>query len=159
MRAAKTHDRPNVKIMPPVVFFAFLIGAGLLERWLGGDFEGDLLGLRHLVAWPLMLFAAWMAFGSWRIFLKSGTHVDPRKPTLKIIEHGPFRISRNPMYLSLVCILAALSILLLSIWFLLSCLGLWFILDRLAVVPEEAYLEAKFGAPYRDYKSRVRRWI
>ena len=63
------------------------------------------------------------------------------------------------MYLSLVCILAALSILLLSIWFLLSCLGLWFILDRLAVVPEEAYLEAKFGAPYRDYKSRVRRWI
>ncbi len=159
MNDAKTHDRPNVKIMPPVVFFAFLVGAGAMEHWLGVAFGDGFLGLRHLIAWPLLLFAFWMALGSWWIFLKSGTHVDPRKPTLKIIAEGPFRISRNPMYLSLVIILAALSILQLSIWFLLSCWGLWFILDRKAVVPEEAYLEEKFGDIYRDYKSRVRRWI
>ena len=159
MSDVKSHDRPHVKIMPPVVFFAFLIGAGVLERLLGVDLGGGLLGLRHLLAWPLLLFAVWMALGSWRIFLKSGTHVDPRKPALKIIEDGPFRLSRNPMYLSLVLILAALSILLLSIWFLLSSLGLWFVLDRKAVIPEETYLEEKFGDRYRDYKSRVRRWI
>ena len=159
MSDGKPHDRPDVKIMPPVVFFAFLIGAGVLEHLLGADFGGGFPRLRHLLAWPLLLFAAWMALGSWWIFLKSGTHVDPRKPALKIIEAGPFRLSRNPMYLSLVLILAALSILQLSIWFLLSCLGLWFVLDRKAVIAEEAYLEAKFGDLYRDYKSRVRRWI
>ncbi len=159
MRNATAHDRPQVKVMPPLVFFAFLIGAGVMERWLGGDYGGGLLGLRHLVAWPLLMFAVWMAFGSWKIFLKSGTHVDPRKPTLKIIEDGPFRFSRNPMYLSLVLIMAAVSILQLSVWFLLAGFGLWLILDRKAVVPEEVYLEDKFGDRYRAYKSRVRRWL
>ena len=159
MRKETTRDRPGVKVMPPLVFFAFMIGAGALERWLGVDIGGGYLGLRHLIAWPLLLFAVWMAVGSWLIFLKSGTHVDPRKPALKIVEDGPFRISRNPMYLSLVLILAAVSIWQLSIWFLLASFGLWFILDRKAVIPEEAYLEDKFGDPYRAYKSRVRRWL
>ena len=159
MRDATSHDRPKVKVMPPLVFFAFLIGAGAMERWLPVDIGDGFLGPRHLIAWPLLLFAGYMALGSWLIFLKAGTHVDPRKPTLKIIADGPFRISRNPMYLSLVLVLAALSILQLSIWFLLSCFGLWFILDRKAVVAEEAYLEEKFGDRYRGYKSRVRRWI
>jgi protein-S-isoprenylcysteine O-methyltransferase Ste14 len=47
----------------------------------------------------------------------------------------------------------------LSIWFLAASGGLWFVLDRKAVAPEEVYLEEKFGDPYRSYKSRVRRWI
>ena len=159
MNLPKPHDRPKVKVMPPLVFFAFLIGAGLLEYWLPVDMGDGLIGLRRLIAWPLLLFAGYLALFAWLIFLKSGTHVDPRKPALKIIEDGPFRISRNPMYLSLVIILAALSVLQLSIWFLMSCFGLWFILDRKAVVPEETYLEEKFGDLYNDYKSRVRRWI
>ncbi len=159
MRDAIFPDRPEVKVMPPLVFFAFLIGAGAMERWLPVDMGDGFPALRHLIAWPLLLFAVWMAAGSWLIFRKSGTHVDPRKPALKIIEDGPFRISRNPMYLSLLLILAALSILQLSIWFLLAALGLWFILDRKAVVPEEVYLEGKFGDLYVSYKSRVRRWI
>ena len=159
MNLPKPHDRPKVKVMPPLVFFAFLIGAGVLEWWLPVNVGGGLLGLRRLIAGVLMLFAGYLALYAWLIFLTSGTHVDPRKPALKIIEDGPFRISRNPMYLSLVIIFAALSVLQLSIWFLFSCFGLWFILDRKAVVPEEAYLEEKFGDLYNDYKSRVRRWI
>ncbi len=159
MRNTTRHDRPQVKVMPPLVFFAFLVGAGVMERFLGVDVGDRFPLLRHLVAWPLLLFALWMAMGSWLIFIKSGTHVDPRKPALKIIEDGPFRLSRNPMYLSLVLILAAVSILQLSVWFLLSGAGLWFILDRKAVVPEEAYLEGKFGDLYRAYKARVRRWL
>ena len=159
MRNGTSLDRPNVKVMPPLVFFAFLIGAGAMERWLGVEIGDRFTVLRHLIAWPLLLFAVWMAFGSWRILLKSGTHVDPRKPTLKIIEDGPFRISRNPMYLSLVLIMTAVSILRLSVWFLLAGFGLWLILDRKAVVPDEIYLEDKFGDRYRAYKSRVRRWL
>ena len=159
MRAAPSDDRPDVKVMPPLVFLAFLAGAVTLERWLQIDCGNGFSGLRHLVAWPLFLFAGYMALSSWVIFLKSGTHVDPRKPTLEIIEGGPFRISRNPMYLSLVVVMAALAVLRLSPWFLLACFGLWFVLDRKVVAPEEAYLEEKFGDRYRGYKSRVRRWI
>lgn len=159
MNLSKPHDRPKVKVMPPLVFFAFLMGAGGLECWLPVGVGDGWLGLRRLIAGALILFAGYMALFSWVIFLKSGTHVDPRKPALKIVENGPFRISRNPMYLSLVLILAALSVLYQSIWFSIACFGLWLILDRKAVVPEEAYLEAKFGDLYNDYKSRVRRWI
>ncbi len=159
MNRPASRDRPKVKVMPPLVFVAFLIGAGLLEFGLPAGSGGGWLGLRRLIAWLLLLFAGYLALSSWMMFLKSGTHVDPRKPALKIIEDGPFRISRNPMYLSLVIILAALSILHLSIWFLLSCCGLWLILDRKAVGPEEAYLAEKFGECYKAYRSRVRRWI
>jgi protein-S-isoprenylcysteine O-methyltransferase Ste14 len=63
------------------------------------------------------------------------------------------------MYLSLVLLLLALSFYLPSIWFFLSAFGLWLILDRIAVAPEESYLERKFGDRYVEYKSRVRRWI
>ena len=159
MNRPASPDRPKVKVMPPLVFFAFLMGAGVLEFGLPMDAGDGWLALRRLIAWPLLLFAGYLALSSWMMFLKSGTHVDPRKPALKIIEGGPFRISRNPMYLSLVIILTALSILHLSIWFLLSTCGLWFILDRKAVEPEEAYLAEKFGERYRAYVSRVRRWI
>ena len=159
MRNKSFYDRPKVKVMPPLVFLAFLIAAVFLERWLGIDFGDSFMGLRHFVAWPLLLFAAYLALSSWLAFVRAGTHVDPRKPALQVVEHGPFRISRNPMYLSLVIFLAALAILHLSIWFLGACFGLWFVLDRMAVAPEEVYLEEVFGDLYRHYKSRVRRWL
>ncbi len=159
MRDTTLHNGPKVKVMPPIIFFAFLIGAVGLELWLGFDFGDHLMGLRQIIGWPLLLFAAYLALSSWLVFVRAGTHVDPRKPALKVVEHGPFRISRNPMYLSLVIFLAALAILHFSIWFLGAAFGLWFVLDRMAVAPEEVYLEEIFGDLYRRYKSRVRRWI
>jgi protein-S-isoprenylcysteine O-methyltransferase Ste14 len=75
------------------------------------------------------------------------------------VDEGPFKFSRNPMYLSLVVLLIALSILFLSIWFFLSSVVLCLVLDRFAVAPEEVYLAQKFGDRYVEYKTRVRRWI
>lgn len=63
------------------------------------------------------------------------------------------------MYLSLVLVLVAIAVYFLSLWFFLAALALFLLLDRIAVVPEESYLEKKFGERYLDYKSRVRRWI
>jgi protein-S-isoprenylcysteine O-methyltransferase Ste14 len=103
------YDRPKVKVMPPLVFFVFLICAGVLERWMGIDLGDRLMGLRHVIAWPLLLFAAYLALSSWLVFVRAGTHVDPRKPALKMIEDGPFRITRNPMYLPLVIVLGRIG--------------------------------------------------
>jgi protein-S-isoprenylcysteine O-methyltransferase Ste14 len=63
------------------------------------------------------------------------------------------------MYLSLVLVLFALSVLLLSLWFFLSAISLWLLFDRVAVAAEELYLEQKFGNRYVEYKSKARRWI
>jgi protein-S-isoprenylcysteine O-methyltransferase Ste14 len=63
------------------------------------------------------------------------------------------------MYLSLVLVLLALSVYFLSPVFLSSALGLWLVLDRIAVAPEESYLEEKFGETYSDYRRKAHRWI
>ena len=154
-----SRDRPNVRIPPPLIFFAFLCIAVALEHWFGFDYPRGSLRLRNVAALPVFIISGYLALHAFVVLKRRGTNIDPNKPTIKIVEDGPFRFSRNPMYLSLVLVLLALSILFLSIWYLLSAVSLWLVLDRLAAVPEESYLERKFGERYVDYKSRVRRWI
>jgi protein-S-isoprenylcysteine O-methyltransferase Ste14 len=63
------------------------------------------------------------------------------------------------MYLALVVLLLATTILFQSVWLLLATIGLWLVLDRMIAVPEEKYLEAEFGDRFQDYKSQVGRWL
>ncbi|HEX7719149.1 MAG TPA: isoprenylcysteine carboxylmethyltransferase family protein, partial [Woeseiaceae bacterium] len=72
---------------------------------------------------------------------------------------GPYRFTRNPMYLLMVLVCVAVAIILSNAWIVvLTPLCAW-ALYRFAILPEEAYLERKFGDGYRDYKRRVRRWL
>ena len=105
--------------------------------------------MRQLGAQPRLQIHAGMScdlsFPTWRPFTSS---VDPGKPTTAIIAEGPFRWSRNPMYLSLVALMAGLAVWLGSAWFALFTVVLWVLLDFAAVRPEEGYLEQKFGAEF-----------
>ena len=152
-------DHPNVSIPPPLIFFALLSIASVLEYWFSIDYQKGPLVLRAAIALILFMFSGYLALNAFTALKKRGTFVDPSKPSTQIVDEGPFRFSRNPMYLSLVVFLIALAVLFLSIWFFLSAVVLWLLLDRLAVTPEEAYLTQKFGDRYVEYKSRVRRWI
>lgn len=102
-----------------------------------------------------------MGLGLWSFVAvrASGQSEDPRTPTTQILEHGPFRISRNPMYLQMVLVCLGLSIAFWNPWLCLLTPVCGVLLQRLAIVHEEAYLEEKFGDAYRGYKHRVRRWI
>jgi protein-S-isoprenylcysteine O-methyltransferase Ste14 len=159
MDLTPAHNRPNVKMPPPLIFFALLGIAGALEYWLGLDYPRGPLGLRIFTALIVFLFSGYLALHALVVLKKQGTFIDPGKPTTQIVDDGPFRFSRNPMYLSLVLILLALSILFLSIWFFLSAVCLWLLFEQFAIAPEESYLEQKFGDRYLQYKTRVRRWI
>ena len=159
MDLSPAQDRPNVRVPPPLVFFALLGIASVLEYWFGLDYPKGHLGLRSFIALIVFTFSGYLALHAVVVLKKRGIFIDPGKPTTQIVDDGPFRFSRNPMYLSLVLVLLALSILFLSIWFFLSAAGLWLVFDRIVVAPEELYLEQKFGDRYAEYKSRVRRWI
>jgi protein-S-isoprenylcysteine O-methyltransferase Ste14 len=152
-------DRPNVRIPPPLIFFALLGIAGVLESGAGLNYPRGPLVIRCAIALVVFIFSGYLALHAFVVLKKHGTFIDPNKPTTQIVEDGPFRFSRNPMYLSLVLVLFGLSVLFLSIWFLFSAAVLWLVFDRIAVAPEEVYLEQKFGDRYTEYKSRVRRWI
>ena len=152
-------DTPKIKIPPPLLFFLSLCVAGLLEYWLEFFNFESLRILRWIVAVLIFGFAGYLALHAVVVLKMSGTHIDPGQPTTTIVDSGPFRVSRNPMYLSLVLILLGLSIWFVSIWFLAATIFLLLVLDRTAVRPEENYLETKFGELYTSYKTRVRRWL
>jgi protein-S-isoprenylcysteine O-methyltransferase Ste14 len=91
--------------------------------------------------------------------LRAGTNVIPSKPSLVIVTNGPFRFTRNPLYLAATTAYLGLTLLFNTVWPLLLFAPLlltvyWGIIRR-----EERYLEAKFGDVYLAYKAKVRRWI
>ena len=94
-----------------------------------------------------------------RAFSRFGQPTDPGLPTREIMTTGVFAISRNPLYLGGVFVLTGISLAANTLWVLImlapSIVGCQFIL----ILPEERYLTAKFGEPYRAYMARVRRWL
>lgn len=154
-------DAAAVRVLPPVIpLVAILVGVGLsrvwplgvgfalpapARYWLGGAIVvGAILGLG---LWPVLLFRG------------SGQSVDPRKPTPSLVERGPYRFTRNPMYLQMVLACLGFAVILLNGWIMILTPVVAYLLQRLAIIPEEAYLERKFGGAYVAYTRRVRRWL
>jgi len=154
-----TPNRPSIIFPPPLIFFA-LLGIGFLLDYLfplklySGPWLPRIIGggILFLISGLFALTAFW-------VLLKNKTPFDPSKPAIVIVQDGPFRISRNPMYLSLLILLLGIAVLTGSLWMFLAVPLLFFILDIGAVKPEEEYLEQKFGEEYHAYRSAVRRWL
>jgi protein-S-isoprenylcysteine O-methyltransferase Ste14 len=87
------------------------------------------------------------------------TTVNPRGHVMNIISDGPFRYSRNPMYLSLLPLYVGGALLFRLPWAFVLLFPLFLALHFAAFIPEEKYLEAKFGETYLSYKRRVPRWL
>jgi protein-S-isoprenylcysteine O-methyltransferase Ste14 len=94
-----------------------------------------------------------------RQFKQRGTTVKPFQESSALIMDGCFRFSRNPMYLGMVLIVAGIAIFAgtASPWIVIA--GLAVVLDRVFIAPEERMMEHTFGDAFRQYKSRVRRWL
>ncbi len=161
MESQQQRDAAAVRVFPPgVPLLTILAGLGLSHLWpidLGFAFPTP---ERYWVG-GLVVAGAFLGLGLWSVLLFRGTGQDenPWKPTPQIVERGPFRITRNPMYLQMVLICIGVSVILMDFWILaLTSVCAW-LLQRFAILPEEAYLEHKFGDTYLAYKARVRRWL
>ena len=88
-----------------------------------------------------------------------GTDPIPFNPSTRIVAHGLYRFTCNPMYISFALWTLGLSILVDSAWMLLAVTIGLVLIDRIVITREERYLERKFGEEYLNYKRRVRRWI
>lgn len=158
---SKQKDAAAVRVFPPAVPLAtILLGVGLGRVW-PVDLSAVLPTPERYWIGGLIVAGAFFGLGLWSVvlFRRSGQHENPWKPTTRVVERGPFRITRNPMYLQMVVGCVGFAILLANIWILiLTPLGGW-VLQRFAILPEEEYLGRKFGEPYLAYKRRVRRWL
>jgi protein-S-isoprenylcysteine O-methyltransferase Ste14 len=146
-----------VLVFPPLLFGGTLV-LGLVLHWLRPQpvlppLAARLLGLLILVASGLLARSAETAMKG------AGTNIPPNQPTLAIVTDGPFRFTRNPLYLATAGLYVGIALLVNALCPLLLLLPMLVILDWGVVRREERYLEAKFGDSYRDYRARVRRWV
>jgi protein-S-isoprenylcysteine O-methyltransferase Ste14 len=89
----------------------------------------------------------------------AGTNVNPALPTTAIVASGPFRFSRNPLYLALTLLYLGLTLAFNTWWGIVVLIPVLIIMHRGVVLREERYLEQKFGETYRHYRSKVRRYL
>ncbi|TFH39977.1 MAG: isoprenylcysteine carboxylmethyltransferase family protein [ANME-2 cluster archaeon] len=152
-------DSAGIRIPPPLYFFA-CIGFGLLLEYLFSiHLVSVSLVLRVAVGGTLILISIYFALSGFIVLIKNGTPFDTAKSTIKIVQEGPFRFSRNPLYLSLLILIFGISVLIVSFWLLFTLPILYILFLFKAVKPEEEYLAKKFGEDYLAYSSKVRRWI
>ena len=158
---SEPNDAAEVRVFPPAIpLVTVLLGTALNYLIpLGARFTP----VTHARYWvgALLVVGSILGLGwrSVRLVRGSGQSENPWKPTTEIIEHGPFRITRNPMYLQMVLVCVGLSIILWNVWILLLTPLCAWLLQRWVIAPEEAYLERKFGDGDLAYKRRVRRWL
>ena len=153
-------DRTGVRVFPPLVF----LGAGGLALVIHRFLPLHVLPVER--AAPLrivgaVLAAAALSFAIWAVatFRRIGTTPNPAGGTTALVSGGPYRFSRNPMYASLVLLTMGAALAFDTLWPLFLLPFVVLVVRANVILPEERYLEAKFGQPYRDYKARVRRWI
>jgi protein-S-isoprenylcysteine O-methyltransferase Ste14 len=94
-----------------------------------------------------------------RTLRRAGTPIDPTQAVQTVVTDGPFRFTRNPLYLSLTLTYGGVALLTGAVGALVVLPVMLVVVVKGVIVPEERYLEAKFGDAYRQYKGRVRRWL
>lgn len=151
--------------IPPVIVVAILAGAmwalraaapGLTAVW-----PGRLAFLFDVLALVVLTLGILVAVAGVREFRRASTTVDPRNPgkASAIVDTGVFRFTRNPMYLGMLLVLAALAVGLANPTAAAGPVAFVLYMNRFQIGPEERALEQRFGGPYRAYLGRVRRWI
>jgi protein-S-isoprenylcysteine O-methyltransferase Ste14 len=133
-------------------------GAWILEHWLPLPALPENLLVRWLGA---VIFLAGLGVGLVGLMgLRAvGTTFDPTGPADALATQGLYARSRNPLYLSALIAFFGLGLALRSTWLFIAVPAVAVALIKLAIEPEEAYLERRFGEPYRRYKAQARRWI
>ena len=108
-----------------------------------------------------MVFVLALALGVWAIvtITRAGSNVPTNRPTTTIVESGPYRFTRNPIYLGMFLGQIGLAIAFDNLWLLMMLVPFALVIRYGVVAREEAYLGRKFGDVYRGYCSRVRRWL
>src|SRR5262249_41541369 len=153
-----TTDTANVIVRPPIAWAVAVVGGLVLNCVLPLPFVPASVPAGWLGA---IVFALALALFAWAIATVTwaGSNVPTNRPTTTIVDTGPYRFTRNPIYLGMALGLIGLAIAFDSLWLLLALVPLALVIRYGVVAREEAYLERKFGDAYRGYRARVRRWL
>ena len=150
-------DHADVKIHPPVLVSMLVLAAFFLNKLfpLPYAFPQVLVWLGY----ALVLIGLGLTISAASGLMRARTTLDPHGSVSSLVTSGPYRFSRNPIYLGFVCLLIGFLFIFRTYWGLILSPLLIVFMNLLVIQHEEAYLEKKFGDVYTSYKSRVRRWL
>ena len=151
------NDSPDVVVPPPLLFVVALAGGLLID--------GNVWTAHHMLhasQWigvPISLAGLALIATTLALFWRFRTRPEPWQPASTLIEAGPYKVSRNPMYLGMALAAAGIAVFFESIAALILIALVVAVIDRWVVAREEAYLTRRFGKAFADYRRRVRRWL
>ncbi|ATQ67313.1 MULTISPECIES: methyltransferase family protein [Methylosinus] len=158
MTADDTGTAPPSRIpWPPLLLVGAIGGGALVDSLLPGP-----------TSWPdwartlgVLLIVLAFSIDVWcvRLMWRRGTTVRPDRAVSSLVTNGPFRFSRNPIYVGNVALVAGLGLVLAAPAILLLAPVMAVALKRLAIEPEERHLARRFGRDYEAYVARTRRWL
>jgi protein-S-isoprenylcysteine O-methyltransferase Ste14 len=160
---SSTHTTPahaGVRFPPPFLFAGGFVAGWLLHRaWPLHVFGASLAGIRPWLGWLLLAAGLVLMLSGLVTFLRAHTAVIPHHPATRLVTTGPYRFTRNPMYLGLTLVYLGGVALVDSFWPLLILPVVLLVLTAAVIRREERYLAAAFGDAYNAYCRRVRRWL
>lgn len=151
----RRRDAPKILALPPNILLVAIV-TGLVLNWLFPFSFGHMWGGAGLMILGLSIG---LIFWCKKLFDEAGTAIRPDLPTTAIITEGPYKYSRNPIYLAFLFGFAGLAMLADAPIMLLLLVPLWYVLDRHVIQPEEDYLAEKFGGTYIEYMGMTNRWM
>lgn len=150
-------DRPQVKFPPPALYLGMVVLGYGLDQWLPwhwpAGFVSVWLGVALVGTGAILI--GWAAYR----FRHHQTTILPHKASSRIIQDGPFQLSRNPIYLAMTLIQVGIGIGLGNVWILALVYPTLRIMNQHVIDREEAFLKHAFGDEYLAYCKTVRRWI
>ncbi|MBW2543395.1 MAG: isoprenylcysteine carboxylmethyltransferase family protein [Deltaproteobacteria bacterium] len=154
-------DHAQVRLAPPILIALCLLAGWCLDQgqvWpvlpatAGVGLRVALSGAPILLGLGLILYCA-------QLFKRAQTHIEPWRPTSSVITSGPYRYSRNPIYVGFVVAGAGIALAFDSYWMLLGVLVFVLLANKHVIEREEEYLARKFGEAYSSYRRATRRWL
>lgn len=151
---------PGVFFPPPLLFLTGLAISWLLDRQLAFWIDGAGAGRAQTTIGTLLILSGFALMASGIVtFARARTAIYPNQPARQLVTSGPYRFTRNPMYLGLTVAYLGAACVLNSAWVIVLLPLVLIALYVLVVRREERYLYAAFGDAYKSYRRRVRRWI
>jgi protein-S-isoprenylcysteine O-methyltransferase Ste14 len=155
---SKEHNGPKVKIKPPIIFAISAIIGILVQLFFKWGFTTP-VHYRIILGLVIISISGIIQLNSLSIFKLNGRKPTPTLESNSLFVSGPYRYSRNPMYVSLVLLQFGMGIIINNLWLSAFSFMSLTIVHFLAVLPEEEYLKNKFGESYLNYMNSVRRYF
>ncbi len=153
-----TADTAQVIVRPPLAWGLAIVAGFALDWVVPLPFLPAHLPAGWIGA-TVFVLALGLAVWALDTMTRAGSNVPTNRPTTAIVEGGPYRFTRNPIYMGMFGGLVGLAIAFNTLWLLIAMAPFALVIRYGVVAREEVYLERKFGDVYRSYRARVRRWV